>query len=41
MIEYIGHWAQRQAERKKATSALLANALDQFDAAVWLIGGRR
>jgi hypothetical protein len=44
MIEYIGHLAERRAEWKKArqsTSALIPNALEQIDAAIWLIAGGR
>jgi hypothetical protein len=44
MIEYVGHFAKRLSEWKKARewpSPLLTNALEQIDAAIWLIGGDR
>jgi hypothetical protein len=44
VVEYIGHWAERIDEWKKARAApssLLPHALEQLDAAIWLIGGGR
>lgn len=44
MVQQAEHWAERKEEWDKARqslSGLALNALDQIDAALWLIAGRR